>query len=342
MSGAAQHRLLAALGVDSYSFAYDPQADTVRLIRLTLDEIARAAFLDQRVLTEQMPSEQVSFAAFEAAARALPGPPPNLIFHMGHCGSTLLSKLLAAAGGAHSFREPLPLRSLAAEWADTATGDSFFTQAEIARRLDAFLKSWSRGRGTTVKASSVCTELLAPFLSRRTGARAVFMYLKPERFLATMLGGEANRNDLAGFAKFRRRRLCAVAPGVPPLPDLSPGEIAALIWLVEAVAAARSLGPALLTLDFDAFLEAPARHLATAAAHLDAPASHAAIAAAVNGPLMQAYSKAPEHAFSSEARRRFLDEYAREHRDEIERGAALIKHFSNAPPVAAAITAFGS
>jgi hypothetical protein len=339
MNGAGAQGLLGALGRGAFPFAYDPQSDSVRLIALSAEEIARAAFLDQRVLTPQTTSEQAPFALFEKAALALPGPAPNMIFHMGHCGSTLLSKLLAAASGAAAFREPMPLRSLAAEWADAETGDSFLTKSEIARRFGAFLMSWSRGPGTTVKASSMCTDLLAPFLASRPDARAAFLYLKPEAFIAVMLGGENNRNDLVGFAKIRRRRLARHAPDVPPLARLSPGELAALVWLVEAAAAARARGPALRAIDFDAFLEAPAQGLAEAAAHLDVPAIAPAIDAAIHGPLMRSYSKAPEHEFTPAARKQFMALYRDEHRAEIAKGMALIAKAGASAP--AALDAFG-
>lgn len=332
--------LLARLGGGAFAFDYNPQADAVRLIALDDQAIARAAFLDQRVLTPAIQDEGVSFREFEIAAAAVAAPPPNMIFHMGHCGSTLLSKLLAAASGAAAIREPLPLRVLAAEWADADSGDGRRSRSDLEVRLRMFLRSWGRGCGATVKASSVATNLAAPFLASRADARAVFMYLQPEPFIAVMLGGESNRNDMVSFAKFRRRRLAREVPDLPPLHALSPGALAALLWLAEASAAARASGPALMPMDFDAFLSAPAEGLARAAAHLGVSAKDGAVEAALGGGLMRTYSKAPEHAFSPEARRNYVASYRQEWRAEIAKGMALINASAASPPIARALSLF--
>lgn len=339
-TGPLKETLLARLGGGAFAFAYEPQADAVRLIALTDEAIARAAFLDQRVLTPQTQGEWIPLRGFAMAAGAVAAPSPNMIFHMGHCGSTLLSKLIAQASGAAAFREPLPLRTLAAEWADAESGDSHLSRGDLEIRLRTFLQSWGRGPGATVKASSVATNLAAPFLASRAGARAVFMYLQPEPFIAVMLGGDSNRNDLAAFAKFRRRRLAREVPDLPPLHALSPGALAALVWLAEASAAARASGPALMPVDFDVFLSAPAEGLACAAAHLGVAVEGGAVEAAIGGGLMRTYSKAPEHAFSPEARRDYVASYRQEWREEIAKGMALIETCATSAPIAQALSLF--
>lgn len=327
-----------------YAFAFDPGSDRVLLVDLSDDVVSAASFLDHRVLAPNMKQTPVDFAAFERMqSGAGPAPPPGMIFHMGHCGSTLISKLAAAATGTVSFREPHALRTFAFAMDEAADGASFLSPAALSRRLGVFLANWSRHAGSTVKASSICTDLMTS--ARECGVtRAVFLYLKPPAFLAGMLGGEANRADIDGGAAYRRRRLRRMGADVPPLWMLSPGERAALIWIVEAASAAHALGdfPFARAVDFDAFLASPASQLDDVCQTLGLTASASRVAAAVGGPLMTQYSKAPEHQFTPSARAQYLAAYAEEHAAEIRRGLDFLDRFRDRPPVAAAFSRFGA
>ncbi len=73
-----------------------------------------ASFLDDRILGPAtrggwLPLDRV----LEAARHAADLRPLHFIFHTGHVGSTLVSRLLDETGAVLSLREPLPLRTLA-------------------------------------------------------------------------------------------------------------------------------------------------------------------------------------------------------------------------------------
>src|SRR6185295_7430347 len=86
----------------------------VLLVQLNEGAYRAASFLDDRILTAGLKGGWATVAGLRDAARALPAPRPlNFIFHTGHVGSTLLSRLLDESGCVLSLREPLPLRTLA-------------------------------------------------------------------------------------------------------------------------------------------------------------------------------------------------------------------------------------
>ena len=98
--------------------AYPQHLDLVRglVLAIRMDEAAYrgASFLDDRVLGPGtqgawLPGASVS----EAAGRVAHPRPLHFIFHTGHVGSTLLSRLLDETGAVLPLREPLPLRVLA-------------------------------------------------------------------------------------------------------------------------------------------------------------------------------------------------------------------------------------
>lgn len=322
---------------ESFAHQWDPLADRVLLIRLSPDECRATAFLDQRILGPATVGAWTRWTEFARAAETLPERAPKIIFHVGHCGSTLISRLIEAATGAQGMREPLILRMLASELVDAQEGDSVFRASEIESRLSLFLRSIARDQGRAViKASSMCGPLAAPAFRTRVDARGAFIFVRPQVYIATMLGGENNRTDLYGFAKFRRRRLIAAGVDAPPLSSLGDGEIAGLCWLAEAASFAAAAGDERLrAVDFDEFLKAPTDQLGELCAHLGVPAEPPRVEAAVAGPIMRTYSKAQEFPFDPAFRARVLADYGRTFSAEIGKGAVLIERLAKTSAVAA-------
>lgn len=338
MTLAPQEALRAGVSTfDSFAHQWDPLGDRVLLVRLSPDECRAAAFLDQRVLNASTVGAWFGWADFARAAASLPHRTPPMIFHVGHCGSTLISRLIEFATGAQGLREPLILRALASELVDAYGGDSIFSPAELESRLDIFLRSIAREEGrAVVKASSMCGPLAEPIFRRDAKARGAFVFVRPHVYIATMLGGENNQTDLYGFAKFRRRRLIAAGADAPPLSSLSDGEIAGLCWLAEAAAfAAAAGGERFFSVDFDDFLKAPSDHLAKICMHFGVSADKSRIDAAIGGPIMRTYSKAQEFPFDPAFRARVLADYERDFSSEIAKGAALIDRLAKSCPAAA-------
>lgn len=294
----------------AFPFHYDVATGQVVMVALAPDALARAAFLDQRVLTPSSARTSVAIAEFEAAAAALPPRLPNMIFHQGHCGSTLISRLIAKATQSRGLREPLVLRAFAALFADVSAGDATMAPPAATRSLTLFLRCFSPGAvPAIVKASSVCTDLAEPLLKASADLRALFVHVQPEVYLATMLAGQNNRVDLSAFSAVRRKRLRNRGVQTPPVYELSEGRLAALAWLCEAVSfdAAPDDGR-IMSLDFDAFLASPLPALRAASVHLGLQADDAGLAAAVNGPDMRTYSKAQEHQYSPALRSDVLNQ----------------------------------
>lgn len=320
----ATHRSLieALQAAAAFPFHYDAATGQVVLAALGADALDRASFLDQRALTQSSGRTVVSIADFEAAASTLPPRIPNMIFHQGHCGSTLISRLIARATQSRALREPLVLRSFAALAADVSAGDAAMTPAAATRSLLLFLRCFSQGgRPAIVKASSVCTDLAEPLLSASPDLRALFVFVQPEVYLATMLAGPNNRVDLASFSGIRRKRLRNHGVETPPIYELSEGRLAALAWLCEAVSInAVPENGRTMSIDFDVFLASPLTALKSAASHFGLRADDASAAAAISGPDMRTYSKAQEHQYSPALRHEVLNQAKRDYASEIADG----------------------
>ena len=111
----------------------DPARGRVLTIHMREADYRAASFLDDRVLTRESEGAWVPYPRLAEAVARMEGDarPLHFIFHIGHAGSTLLSRLLDELGGVLPLREPLPLRTLA--------------EAPDAERLKTFARLWRRG-----------------------------------------------------------------------------------------------------------------------------------------------------------------------------------------------------
>ncbi|MGH6631339.1 MAG: hypothetical protein ACREB3_16555, partial [Burkholderiales bacterium] len=91
---------------------------------------------------------------------------PMFIFHLGHCGSTLLSRALSASPNVLPVREPLTLRRLAAD-----AGSIHLLPLAIAAHARVF----HPGQVAVIKATSTCNSLIEPLLAADENSRAILM-----------------------------------------------------------------------------------------------------------------------------------------------------------------------
>jgi hypothetical protein len=276
-----------------------------------------ASFLDQRLLTDRIGREWMAWDALPdlgpAAAR------PHYIFHIGHVGSTLVSRLLAETGDVLPLREPMLLRTLA-QVAERIDKPESVWSPELYRARLAQVSGWL-GRGfrpgqrPMVKASSVITAIADDLTG--TDGRALFLYVPLERYIETILAGDASMAETLAQAPARIARLAALLPDFPyQLWQLPPVTRIAMSWLAEMATAARTLpaaDPRHLWVDFEAMLADSATSLSAQAAHFGLAPGAAAIETLLAGPIMRQYSKAPEHDYSPDLRRELQGQAAADH-----------------------------
>lgn len=299
----------------------DPITDTVDLRILPPVEYERASFLDARL---KIPSAgRAGFADLAAAAESLTAD-SDFIFHVGHVGSTLLSRLLGVHPGVFSVREPQALRTLVqADLSETPwNGGQLDRRLDILNRL--YARTWTPGERAIVKATSLVSEFSARLLARNAKTRAILMTTDVEVYIATILGGPNSRVELANASPGRLARLHRrLGTSAWRFEALSEGERAAMSWSTEmaALAAAAHARPdQTLWVDFEAFLATPDAELSRILTFLELPSSSGQIDQILQSGYLERYSKAPEYAYGQELRREVLNASRREHGIEIRRG----------------------
>jgi len=302
--------------------------DAVQLLRLAASDYAAASFLDQRLLQGGYPRARVAPALLAMAAAAL-APCRHYLFHIGHVGSTLLSRLIGAHAGCFALREPALLRALAAAPAAAPP-------LEVVLAL--FGRAWRPGQVAVVKATSFVSEIADAILTSSGAPRALFVYAAPLAYVRGILAGANSRAETRALAPARLQRLVRRLHGAQCDPR-SEGELVAMSWLCEMLTleqAASRHPEGILWVDFDRFLQAPLAGLAAVFGALGATVPQQELEALVAGPIMRQYSKAPEHAYDAALRREVLAGADWEHGAEIQRAMAWLEALAGAqPPVRA-------
>lgn len=294
-----------------------PQAlvrGALSLIRLSEAEYRAASFLDARILSPRTMSRTVEWPIVQEVAEALPEA-CDFIFHIGHGGSTLLSRLLGAHARVLPLREPELLRRLAQ------------SEEAYGRRADVLFRLWSRvfapDQRALIKATSFVSEIAPKIMARASQPKAIFLTTKAETYLAGILGGPNSRQEAKMLAPLRLARLQKRAGDLPATE--SEGEIIAMGWACEMTALNAAQNERVFHLDSDAFFAEPAAALRACFGHLSIAATDDEIAAIVSGPDLHRYSKAPEHAYDAALRNDVLNAARAEHGEEIRRGLAWLE-----------------
>jgi hypothetical protein len=292
---------------------YDAASDSVLLIERSEADFRAAAFLDERSLAPQTANHVVPWTTVAGAVPANARRDLQYIFHIGHVGSTLISRLLGELPEVLALREPQILRDFAA-----CLAEGFWERASIPARLDVLTSLLSRTfrpeQRAMAKATSFVSEIAADLVP--AGSRALLLCASPEHYIANILGGPNSRQEIAATAADRLDRLHRrVGERRWRVAGLSEGENVAMAWACEMsslVRAAELLGDQrMMWLDFDAFLVEPEVWLRRLAVFfgLDTGATEALAA----HPLMGRYSKAPEYEYGAALREAVLAEARREH-----------------------------
>src|SRR5215469_5390194 len=327
-----------AASPDLFPAALDLRSGAVTLWRLSSDDYRRSAFLDGRIAAGKQ-SRQLPFAELVAAVELTELVEScEFIFHIGHVGSTLLSRLLGKHPALFSLREPDVLRTL------STIREKPRRDAYVPALLKLFSRTYDPKARAVVKTTSFVSEIACDLLMRTYKPRALAVGVAPEVYLATIFGGENAPAEARMLAPMRSGRL-KTRLAIDMRPDtLTEGEIVALGWACEALGladAARSAGARLLVLDFERFLAGPHDVLARAFAHFDVRPSRAEIAAILADGEMRTYSKAQEYPFDAETRRTVLAEGRARHATEIRRGRHWLERVaSDHSAVASALSLF--
>lgn len=307
--------------------ALDPAEGLVRLVAMDRDSYGAASFLDDRLLQAPVDAQIVSWTLVEAAMAGDLRSDARWIFHIGHVGSTLVSRLLGEIEGVLAIREPRLLRDLA------------LTPADVRGRYLApvpklMSRTFGRSETACVKATSFASEI-APELVP-PGERTLFMFANPSNYVASILAGANSIQELRLLAGKRAQRLNERAIYLPAQSD---ADLAAAAWAAEMTAleaAAEAMTDRQIAwVDFDAMLRDIEPELVRIAAVFGFAADAPMIESIASGPLISRYSKAPEYEYGPALRSQLIAEATERHRRDLDAALAMLHSAAEKSPLLA-------
>jgi hypothetical protein len=307
--------------------ALDSAAGQVRLVAMDAEAYRAASFLDDRLLQAPADAQVVPWPLIEEAMAGDLRQDARWIFHIGHVGSTLVSRLLGEIENVLAVREPRLLRDLA------------LSPAEVRERYAApvpklMSRTFVAGEIACVKATSFASEI-APDLVP-PGERALFMYATPRNYIASILAGENSVKELQLLAGTRAQRSNARGLFIPAQGDAG---LAAAAWMTEMgaleAAAEAMTDRQIAWADFDKTLGDMEGELARVAAFFGFNAGADRLQAIASGPLMKRYSKALEYEYSPTVRRELIGEVSEQFSREIDDALAMLRRAAEESPLLA-------
>ena len=308
--------------------ALDPAAGMVRLVAMDRDSYRAASFLDDRLMQQPVNAQIVRWPDVEAAVEGEMRTDARWIFHIGHVGSTLISRLLGEIDGVFAIREPRLLRDLAMTPPDVR-----------GRYLTAVPKLMSRtftdNETACVKATSFASEIAADLVP--PGERALFMFATPPNYVASILAGQNSVKELHALADYRHQRLQQRGIELPnPAND---ADRAATAWACEMTtleaATERMTDRGIAWADFDVTLKDMPADLARIASHFGFTASDERLSELAAGPLMKRYSKDPNYEYTPKLRDDLIAQELRLQGRDIDGALAMLRAASEKSPLLA-------
>jgi hypothetical protein len=268
---------------DHYLHSFE--GDTALFMPMDREAYHRSIFLDGRISPA---AERVMRIPVGALTGRIPQAARTAwIFHIAHCGSTLLARALDRLTTNLVLREPLALRQVALQPEPNRIA---LVAAMISKRYAADLP-------TVVKANVPVNFLLGDLIKIDPEADAIFLYSHLRDYLLAILRSENHRTWLRSVTKQLGRYL-------GDLSSSSDAERAATLWLAQMRAYEKAVArmPNSRSLEAELFFAEPGRMLSFAADRLGVPMREEEVGEIVESSLFSTYAKNPDVKFDNDAR----------------------------------------
>ena len=268
---------------DHYFYAFD--GDTAVFVSMDRAAYHRSIFLDNRISQAASGTLRVPIAMLTDALHA--PAPIGWIFHIAHCGSTLLARALDDFSGNLILREPLTLRQAALAQAPE--------QLAVAKAMVS--KRYRQDAPTIIKANVPVNFALPTLAALDPEARAILLYLPLRDYCLAILRSK-------GLRTWIRSVTTALAPWLGDLSQTTDAERAAALWLAQMrlFSATAALMPHARSLDAELFYAQPVQAIMSVAEHLGVTFTRPFVEAIVAGPLFSTHSKDPSVRFNNDQR----------------------------------------
>lgn len=319
---------------DRFPLRFD--GDDVVFVTMDRDTYHASISCDRRIVTRQPGETRVNCSALSQQCRLPDGQPPGIsyIFHIAHCGSTLLARALDIRDSNIAYREPLILRQLGVESGGRHYGSQppgqWSQRTDLATTLLG--RSYNPDEPIIVKANVPVNFMIPALLDREHQPRAIFLYLGLEHYLLAVLRTASHHQWLINVAGELNRGISQVT-GVNQ--RLTLPQLAACMWLAQIRLFSEMLDkyPGLVSLDGEDFFSRPQFVLDRTFEYLGQTHTASTAQDIVNSGLFSRYSKIPDRAFNNETRLAMRDALKSKIGAELRAAREWVKQHTDACPI---------
>jgi hypothetical protein len=203
----------------------------------------------------------VDLPTFVLQANRYPAPPDVLIFHVGRCGSTLLTNMLVRGGDYLAVKEPEMLNELVAAW--LASSDELRQKIALVTgaAVRILLGAIDSPRRRILKLAAWNVQMATALLEMFHTTRAAFVFRSPAETVASQLH---TRPDWFHIINAPRRTQARYFPSIAEIPDgrsVSPAALFAHAWRSAVEAALSVPAGRLIFIGYDALVDESAATL---------------------------------------------------------------------------------
>jgi len=285
---------------DNYLLTFGP--DHGVLVPMDRDAYFESIFCDMRIKAKSNQGATISFDELNRIADLELTAPPSVsyIFHIAHCGSTLLARALDLKNENIVYREPITLRQLGIERGDAGPDNAAWkNKLRIATSL--LSRRYAEDGPAIVKANIPVNFIAPELLALSPNNPHIVLYFPLEYYLLAILRSPNHRQRVGNMINELQHM---IRPLAPLSADMTIAQAAGSLWLAQMRMYADALAnyPTVASLNAEDLFETPGPVLAAAFAHFGQPQPQEKIDAIVAGDLFARYSKNPDVEFDNSSR----------------------------------------
>lgn len=293
-------------------YFFDIEGPNARFRPMSREAFRRSVFLDQRIQPDDRQIAGVPLQLLLGASASAPKPKRSMriIFHIAHCGSTLLANGLDQSDKTLVLREPYALRQIGVEQASNPTfpATSKIVNDVLAFAVGQYSKQYSASQTTIIKANVPVNFVASELLDRRPAPLGLMLHLPLDSYLLAVLKSKEHQNWVVNVTR-------ELGHGISRTLDLSLDEIAdltipraaAMLWSVQIRLFDRLLKKFPKTtrsLDAENLFKAPAQTLQELDGFFGTGLGDPHIRSVVEGHVFNTNAKRPGQAYTSDDRER--------------------------------------
>lgn len=300
-------RVLQMLADPSY-FLWRFDGRHAMFVEMDRAAFQRSIFLDGRISPAQTKAIPVDLTQVIQAHNSLAMAPSEIryIFHVAHCGSTLLARALDFEQTNLVYREPQALRQLAA----TAAGGGYSEEPpeDWLQKLNLATSLLGRpfNSGPVIVKANVPVNFIIPHvMGAGANTRGIILYATLENYLLSVLKTQSHQKWVTQIVNVLGPSIDAtIFTSAPERQKLTLAQSAACLWLAQIVLFTRALEQfeSLRTLDSEVLFDRPAEAIVGTSQYLGHVVDEEILDGVLRSEVFTKYSKNPNRQYDNEKR----------------------------------------